>query len=159
LSHSDPLDEQRFIVATVNAVAKSVYWKDTAILIAYDDSDGWYDHVMPPILNGSSVAGVDALNGPGRCGNASPGAYPGRCGYGPRLPLLVISPYARVNHVDHALASQTAIMGFIEDNWDLGRIGDQSYDELGGSLLGMFDFANGHAAALILDPGTGEPVP
>jgi phospholipase C len=60
--YSNPIDEQAFLVDLVNRVEKSAYWKETAIIIAYDDSDGWYDHVMPPILKGSAVAGVDALN-------------------------------------------------------------------------------------------------
>ena len=115
--YSNPIDEQAFLVALVNAVELSPAWKDTAIVIAYDDSDGWYDHVMPPILKGSAVAGVDALNGPGKCGNVGLTGYQGRCGYGPRLPLLVISPYARVNFVDHGLTDQTSILRFIEDNW------------------------------------------
>jgi len=159
LGHSNPLDEQRFIVATVNAVSRSAYWKDTAIIIAYDDSDGWYDHVMPPILNGSAVAGVDALSGPGRCGNPAAGAYPGRCGYGPRLPLLVISPYSRVNFVDHGLASRTAILRFMEDNWGLGPIGDQSFEAIGGSLEPMFDFHDATAKPIVLDAVTGAVVP
>ena len=65
---------------------------------------------MPPILKGSAIPGIDALNGDGKCGTPAPGAYPGRCGYGPRLPLLVVSPYARVNFVDHSLTDQTSII-------------------------------------------------
>jgi phospholipase C len=155
-SYSNPLDEQAFLVALVNAVELSPAWKDTAIVIAYDDSDGWYDHVMPPILKGSAVAEIDALNGPGRCGNIALTGYPGRCGYGARLPLLVISPYARVNFVDHGLTDQTSILRFVEDNWGLGRLGDQSYDELAGPLDAMFDFAHPTAKAVMLDPRTGE---
>jgi len=151
--YSNPLDEQSYLVTVVNAVEASPYWNDTAIIIAYDDSDGWYDHVMPPILKGSTVPGVDALNGDGKCGSMAAGAYPLRCGYGPRLPLLVISPYARVNFVDHTLTDQTSILRFIEDNWSLGRIGDQSYDELAGPLDGMFDFSRG---AIVLNPRTGS---
>jgi len=157
VEHSNPIDEQAFLVATINAIAQSSYWPDTAIIIAYDDSDGWYDHVMPPILNGSAVTGVDALSAPGRCGNPGPGVYPARCGYGPRLPFLVVSPYARVNFVDHSLTDQTSIIRFIEDNWKLGRIGDQSYDELAGSIEAMFDFDHAGAQPLILDPRTGQP--
>jgi len=157
--YSDPLDEQAHLVSIVNAIEKSPYWKDTAIIIAYDDSDGWYDHVMPPIVRGSAVADVDALNGPGRCGNAKPDADPARCGFGPRLPLLVISPYARINAVDHTLTDQTSILRFIEDNWSLGRIGGQSADALAGPLDGMFDFRKPHAQPLILDPKTGSPLP
>jgi len=157
-SYSNPIDEQTFLVDLINRIEKSSAWKDTAIIIAYDDSDGWYDHVMPPILKGSAVAGIDALNGPGKCGEAAAGAYPARCGYGPRLPLMVISPYARVNFVDHSLTDQTSIIRFIEDNWDLGRIGDQSYDELAGSLDAMFDFGHPAAEAVTLDPKTGAVV-
>src|SRR5271165_6551389 len=154
--YSNPIDEQAFLVSLVNAVESSPAWKDTAIIVAYDDSDGWYDHVMPPILKGSAVADIDALNGPGKCGNIGLTGYPGRCGYGARLPLLVISPYARVNFVDHALTDQTSILRFIEDNWSVGRLGDQSYDELAGPLDPMFDFAHPTAKAVMLDPKTGE---
>ncbi len=62
--------------------------------------------------------------------------YQGRCGFGPRLPLLVISPYAKANYVDHTLTDQTSILKFIEDNWNTGRIGDDSFDEKAGSLAG-----------------------
>jgi phospholipase C len=154
-TYSNPIDEQTHLVTLINAVEKSPYWKDTAIIIAYDDSDGWYDHVMPPILKGSAIPGIDALNGDGKCGTQASGAYPGRCGYGPRLPLLVVSPYARVNFVDHSLTDQTSIIRFIEDNWELGRIGDQSYDELAGPLDQMFDFDKGNAMPVVLDPKTG----
>ena len=82
------------------------------------------------------------------------GGYQDRCGYGPRLPLLVISPYAKANFVDHTTTDQTSILRFIEDNWSLGAIGDQSYDALAGSLEAMFDFSHG-AQSIILDPRTG----
>jgi phospholipase C len=154
--YSNPIDEQTFLVTLVNAVESSSAWKDTAIVVGYDDSDGWYDHVMPPILKGSAVADVDALNGPGKCGNAASTDYPARCGYGARLPLLVISPYARVNFVDHALTDLTSILRFVEDNWSLGRLGDQSFDELAGPLDAMFDFEHPTAHAITLDAKTGE---
>lgn len=156
--YSDPLDEQHFLVQTINNLEKTQYWKDTAVIIAYDDSDGWYDHVMGPIVNQSNDATYDTLSGPGMCGTAKSGAYLDRCGYGPRLPLLVISPYAKVNYVDNTVTDQSSILRFIEDNWSLGRIGDQSYDALAGSLSNMFDFSHdGHAHTLFLNPTTGEP--
>jgi phospholipase C len=126
-------------------------------LIAYDDSDGWYDHVMPPIVNQSNDPANDALTGPGHCGTAAPGAYQDRCGYGPRLPLLVVSPWAKRNAVDGALTDQTSILRFVEDNWGVGRIGNQSLDALAGSLDGMFDFHHLRHDRLILNPVTGEP--
>ena len=51
--YSDPLDEQKFVVSTINAIMASDEWKSTAVIILYDDSDGWYDHTMDPVINQS----------------------------------------------------------------------------------------------------------
>jgi len=75
--------------------------------------------------------------------------------------LLVISPFAKVNYVDHSISDQSSILRLIEDNWKLGRIGDQSFDARAGSLFNMFDFRghdDDHARKLVLDPATGEVV-
>ncbi|MBV9398125.1 MAG: phospholipase [Bryobacterales bacterium] len=153
--YSDPLDEQTFLVNTINTIEQSPFWNSTAIIIAYDDSDGFYDHVMGPIVIQSNVSD-DQLTGPGSCGTGASSTWQGRCGYGPRLPLLVISPYAKVNYVDHTVTDQSSILRFIEDNWNLGRIGNGSTDAFAGSLMGMFNFNGGVAQPLILDPGTGN---
>ena len=157
--YSDPLDEQRFIAQEVDQIEQSPDWASTAIFITYDDSDGWYDHQMGPIIRGSQTAS-DTLNGPGKCGNTgiSDTTTQGRCGVGPRLPLLVISPWAKRNFVDNTFAEQASIPKFIEDNWNLGRIGGESADAAAGTLLNAFDFnqSYGHAPAIILDPTTGE---
>ena len=80
----------------------------------------------------------------------------GRCGYGTRQPLLVISPYAKTNYVDHTLTDQTSVMRFIEDNWMAGqRLGGGSFDAIAGSLDGMFDWSKPRTDTLILDPKTG----
>ena len=169
--YSDPLLEQTFLVHTINRIMRSPFWSSTAIVISYDDSDGWYDHQMSPIVNPSAVFNAtdtknsDQLNGPGRCGNDTPlendagSPIEGRCGYGPRLVLLAISPYARQNFVDHSVTDQSSILRFIEDNWGTGRVGGGSYDALAGSLANMFDFDRraGDERRLILDPATGEP--
>lgn len=165
--YSDPLDEQTFLVKTINFLEGLPTWSSTAVVIMYDDSDGWYDHQMGTILN-TSTGTADALTGPGACGsgaNALPGLNPanahalGRCGYGPRLPLLVVSPYARQNFVDHSVTDQSSIIHFVEDNWLGGqRIGQGSFDGIANSIAQMFNFSairsNG---TLILDPSTGEP--
>ncbi|HSQ81922.1 MAG TPA: alkaline phosphatase family protein [Casimicrobiaceae bacterium] len=170
--YSDPLLEQAFLVETINAIMKSPYWKSTAIVIAYDDSDGWYDHQMSPVVNASAVYNAadtrnsDQLNGAGRCGRgpllADDGGNPieGRCGYGPRLPLMVISPFAKANFVDGTLTDQSSILRFIEDNWNTGRIGGGSFDVDAGPLTNMFDFDRhgGDARKLLLDPRTGMPL-
>ncbi|WP_035321704.1 phospholipase C [Peribacillus kribbensis] len=137
--YSDPLDEQHFIVNTINHLQKTSEWKDTAVVIAYDDSDGWYDHVYSPD-NGQTEES-------------------GKAGYGPRLPLLVVSPYAKTNYVDHSLTDQTSILKFIEDNWKLGRIGGDSLDKKAGSMENMFDFKKGPShKKIFLDEETGQPV-
>jgi phospholipase C len=154
--YSDPLAEQTFLVDTINRLQEMREWESTAVLIAYDDSDGWYDHVMPPIVSQSDTS-LDALTGAGSCGTAPAGSLQGRCGYGPRLPLLVISPFAKENFVDHTVSDQSSILRFIEDNWGLGRIGGQSFDEKAGSLLNLFDFKRGRSERLFLDTSTGQP--
>ena len=158
--YSDPLDEQNFVVQLINKVERSPEWNSTVVIISYDDSDGWYDHVMGPIVNQSNVAD-DQLLGAGDCGNPvandSGSIQNGRCGYGPRLPLMVISPFARPNYVDHRVTDQSSIIRFIEDNWSLGRIGNGSADAIAGTLDGMFDFCHANSR-LFLDPVTGRPV-
>jgi len=167
--YSTPLDEQTFVVNTINFLEGLPTWSNTAVVIMYDDSDGWYDHEMGPIVN-TSQGPADALTGPGLCGTAAPllsgvnaGANPnglGRCGYGPRLPLLVISPWAKENFVDHTLTDQTSVIHFIEDNWLGGqRIGQGSFDGIANSIAQMFSFSKIRSnGTLILDPNTGLKV-
>ncbi len=156
--YSDPIDEQQFIVNEVNALQRSPAWKTTAVVIAYDDSDGWYDHAYPGVQNPSQGL-ADALTGAGTCGSGAPIAgQNGRCGYGPRMPFLVVSAWAKRNVVDHTLSDQSSIIRFVEDNWNLGRI-DGSFDSKAGSLANMFDFSAPKNPALILDPNTGMPAP
>jgi phospholipase C len=164
--NSDPLVEQAFLVQTINAVVESDYWKDTAIVIVWDDSDGWYDHVLPPLVTPSATTD-DFLFGPGNCGTPAPGADAARCGLGPRQPLLVISPWAKANFVDHTLTHQASVLRFVEDNWKLGFIdgpvapgpGKGSVDRDANSLGNMFDFKRGpNMRRLILDPVTGTVV-
>ncbi|MDA0165949.1 hypothetical protein OM076_37135 [Solirubrobacter ginsenosidimutans] len=158
--YSGPLDEQRFIVRVLNGLQSSPEWDSTAVFLAYDDSDGWYDHAHITPLQGSDIA-ADSLGGASKCGPqpVPAGDYRGRCGPGPRLPLLVVSPWAKQNFIDHKQTEQTSILKFIEDNWSLGRIGDQSFDERAPTLDEMFDFDPAHARApkLILDERTGNP--
>jgi phospholipase C len=113
---------------------------------------------MPPIMTQSNDPKYDALLGANMCGHAPSGSYQDRCGYGPRQPMLVISPYSKVNFVDHHITDQSSILRFIEDNWDVGRIGDQSFDAKAGSIMNMFDFGNSahHEEKLILDPSSGS---
>jgi len=162
--YSDPLDEQTFIVNTINFLQKQRDWESTAVVIAYDDSGGWYDHALQ-IVN-QSATDADALSATGLCGSgvgALPGINPatqhaqGRCGYGPRLPLLVISPWARRNFVDHTISDQSSILRFVEDNW-LGaqRIGAGSFDTIANPINHMFNFERPeNSGRFNLDPSSG----
>jgi len=158
-ANSDPLDEQTFLVNTINALEKLPTWGSTAIIINWDDSDGWYDHVIAPIVNPSNDPKNDKLEGTS-CGSATrPGLTGDQCGYGPRLPLMVVSPYAKANFVDSTLTDQSSILKFIEDNWKLGTISATSSDNWAGTLDNMFNFnAPARTGQLILDPTTGEVV-
>jgi phospholipase C len=155
--NSSPLDEQLFLVNVINFLQTLPEWESTAVIIAWDDSDGWYDHVMSPIVNQSASA-VDMLTGVGACGTNGTNALEGqqaRCGYGPRLPFLVISPYAKKNFVDHTLIDQSSVVKFIEENWDLPTIGNGSFDQIAGPIDNMFNWNNQRSEKLVLDPTTG----
>ena len=154
--YSDPIDEQQLIVKQVNAIQQSKNWKDTAIILAYDDSDGWYDHVAAQLKNASNSPDDAAF-----CINAAKsgvpiaGGYQDRCGPGPRQPLVIVSPYAKPNFVDHTQTDQASVTKFIEDNWRTGRVGDASADARAGSLGNLFHFPNPKAPRVILNPVNG----
>lgn len=154
--YSDPTDEQHFLVKEINALQQSPEWKSTAVVVAYDDSDGWYDHVTSKVLNGSkdSTLGSNgkALDSAAcQSGPAAASGYADRCGPGTRQPLLVISPYSKVDKVDHTATEQASITKFIEDNWRTGRIGDASFDQRAGSLTHMFDFRHPNNKQVLLN--------
>ena len=153
-AYSSPLDEQKFLTTTINHLQKLPEWSNTAVIILYDDSDGWYDHMMPPIV--SQSGGPEDY----KCGNTKPGAFESECGYGPRQPLLVISPYAKINYIDHHVTDISSVLRFIEDNWQTGRMGNNSFDAKAGSIMNMFDFAQDakRALPLFLDYNTGNVI-
>jgi phospholipase C len=161
--NSDPLDEQTGLVTLVNFLQQQPDWNSTAVILAYDDSDGWYDHVFTQTTS-PSFSTQDALNGAGLCGvvgatepNGIKGLpVPGRCGPGTRQPLMVISPFAKKNFVSHVLTTQASITQFIEDNWLNGeRLGGGSFDATTGSIVDMFNFNKANSEKLILDPTFG----
>jgi phospholipase C len=151
------------VVTLINFLQQQPDWDSTAVIIAYDDSDGWADHAFSPTTH-PSFSTADALNGAGLCGPVGAteptGVHglpvAGRCGPGTRTPFLVISPYAKKNYVSHVLITQASIPQFIEDNWLKGeRIGDGSFDATTGSIVDMFNFNKANSTALILDPTFG----
>ncbi|WP_322015652.1 alkaline phosphatase family protein [Paraburkholderia sp. J12] len=163
--YSDPLDEQQFVTKVVNFLMQQPDWKNTAVVVTYDDSDGWYDHqYMAPVTSSSNT--IDQLNGNGVCGS---GTQPtgvagapvnGRCGPGTRIPFIVISPWAKPNYVDHTFINQASVVRFIEDNW-LGssRLGGGSFDATAGDMRALFNFSgSGNNPVLFLDPTQGTQV-
>jgi phospholipase C len=180
-AYSDPEDEQNFVVDEVNSLMKSPDWSSTVVFVNYDDSDGWYDHVYSGVTN-PSLSGADNLTSTktGKIGSTNPtsgqcgpspqtskplGGEQGRCGLGPRLPMIAISPCADPDTVDHNLSNQASIINFIEYNWSLPPIPgsfDQALANMDAQegvpfdLAGLFDFSNCKQPAAILDPVTGE---
>ncbi len=158
--YSDPVDEQHFLVNTINSIEKSRYWASTAVVIMWDDSDGWYDSVVPPVINGSNDPATDTAICTSK--PVTVGTVNDRCGYGQRLPLVVISPYTRDNYVSGNLTDTTSVVRFIEDNWLHGKRIPGSYDAVSGSLDapgGVLDFHTfPHFEPVILNPTTGAVV-
>jgi phospholipase C len=103
-----------WVAAVVNAIGQSAYWNSTAIFITWDDWGGWYDHVKPPIKNAYEL--------------------------GFRVPLVVISPYARpryVSKVDHEFGS---ILAFTEETFDISKGALGATDRRADDLRDAFDF-------------------
>ncbi|WP_035558454.1 MULTISPECIES: alkaline phosphatase family protein [Burkholderiaceae] len=164
--YSDPLDEQAFTAKVVNFLQQQPDWKSTAVIVAWDDSDGWYDHAFANTTSSSFDSQADQLNGAGKCGTGTApvgvngGVVNGRCGPGTRIPFLVISPWAKVNYVDHTPISQASVVRFIEDNW-LGsqRLGGGSFDATAGSIMSLFNFSgSGNNPTVFVDPNLGTVV-
>jgi phospholipase C len=91
---SDHQVGEAFVATFVNAIAHSKYWKDSAVIITWDDAGGYYDHVPPPQFQ--------------RCSDGKP------CGDGPRLPFILISPYAKSGAVVHDSGDTVSVVKFVE---------------------------------------------
>ena len=176
-AYSDPADEQAFVAREINALMRTPDWAHTAVFINYDDSDGWYDHQDPGVINPSLSPADNRTNTTlggatsGQCGPTPQSATPlggeqGRCGFGPRIPMLVISPFARHNAVDHNLSDNASIINLVEHNWRLSSIQGSADHVLAGrdraervpfDLAGLFDFSGPRNHRLFLDPASGQP--
>jgi len=166
--YSNPLDEQMFVAKVVNYLEQQPQWSSTAVVVTWDDSDGWYDHAYHAPTSYSYDPQADQVNGPGQCGPAGGTAsvgingkpVNGQCGPGTRLPFLVISPWAKPNYVSHTFITQAAIVQFIEDNWLGGqRLGPGAWDTKTGSMMDMFNFSgSGNVPPLYVDPAKGTPL-
>jgi phospholipase C len=184
--YSNPQDEQQFIASEINSLMRSPDWGSTAVIVNYDDSDGWYDHASSGVTNPSLSPAENLTNTSftvsttgtsGQCGGNPQGTgetptplggEQGRCGFGPRLPLLVISPFAKHNAVDHNLSDQASMLNLIEYNWALAGIPGSADQVLAGKdasesvpfdLAGLFEFGGRRQGKLFLNPTTGQPQP
>jgi phospholipase C len=123
---------QRFVRGLVNSLMASRVWDSSAFMLAYDDWGGWYDHVLPPLRHGH------------------------RDGF--RVPAMIVSPYARQHFVDHTALDLTAMLKFIEQNWNVRPL--TRLDATAGSITSAFDFAQSPRSAAIIPlhrPAAGSP--
>ncbi len=107
-------------VRWIQAIMNSPYWQDTAIFVTYDDFGGFYDHVPPPAVD--------------------------RWGYGGRVPMIIISPYAKKGLVDSTQYDHTSTLKFIETRWDLEPL--TMRDAAANDMTNAFDFTQTPAAPL-----------
>lgn len=163
--YSDPLDEQAFVTKVINFLQQQPDWQNTAVIVTYDDSDGWYDHAYASPTRASFDA-IDQLNGNAQCGSGTAttgvggATVNGRCGPGTRIPFVVISPWAKQNYVSHTLIDQASVVRFIEDNWlNSTRIGGGSFDATAGDLRDLLNLSgSANSNTLYLDPTLGTAV-
>ena len=117
---------QNFIAQIVNAAMASSYWDNLAIFVTWDDWGGFYDHVQPPVVD---VHGL-----------------------GPRVPLLVISPFAKPGYISHAQGEFSSLCKFIEVNWGLPSLGQRDALPDTSDLMDFFDFTQVPQPAYVQNP-------
>jgi phospholipase C len=122
--YSGPALEDAFVGDLVAKLKASAYWKDTALVIAFDETGGWWDHVAPPDLGGPFANLVNGLPNLSGCQYPGiPGATCGEAGLGPRLPVLVISRFAKPGFIDHDLLNTASLDRWVEWNHRLPALG------------------------------------
>jgi phospholipase C len=125
-----------WLLGVVNGVMQSPYWNSTAIFITYDEGGGYYDQVAPPVVDGVQL--------------------------GFRVPLFVISPYAKENYVSNTVMNHASTLAFIDYNWALPAL--NSFVASSGLPLDMFDFNQSlpggivERAPVLLQNGSAYPV-
>jgi phospholipase C len=111
--YTDLMQGQAYVKSLVDSVMASPYWKETVVIITYDENGGRWDHVAPPVID--------------------------RWGPGTRVPAIIVSPYARKGYIDHTPYDTTSILKFIETRWNLEPLGTR--DANADNMLKAFDFA------------------
>ncbi len=103
---------QRFVKAIIQELMRSTAWDSSAFILAYDDWGGWYDHVTPTQVD--------------------------QYGYGPRVPVILVSPYAKAGYIDHTVLDFTSVLKFIEQNWNISPLAAR--DGNANNFSSAFDF-------------------
>jgi phospholipase C len=116
-----------YVTRAINALMQSPYWNNTVIFLTWDDYGGFFDHVAPPE--------VDAF------------------GYGPRVPMIVISPYAKADFVSHFTYDFTSVLKFIEERWGLAHLTPRDHHAL--DMDDCFDFSQAPSAPLVIPVPSG----
>jgi len=135
-AYSDAQISEAAVATAVNAIAASPYWPNSAIIITWDDSEGDYDHVPPPVVN-NDPSGL-AMS------------------FGPRVPLILISPYAQLHAISSTQGSQASVVKFVDGVFGLPPLATLP-DELLGRFLGLAQFGlNDYGPQDALTPGVGD---
>lgn len=124
---------ENYTVSELNALMQSPEWSSTVVFLGWDDYGGFYDHVTPPRL--------------------------GYLGYGPRVPMIVISPYARAHYIDHQQHDFGSIVKFVEDTFGVPLLGP--FDSHANSIANDLNYAQPPQAPVVLHtrqcpPGANE---
>ncbi|TCO44804.1 phosphocholine-specific phospholipase C [Actinocrispum wychmicini] len=181
---ASPTDGAYYIDTVLDALtADPKVWAKTVLILNYDENDGFFDHVVPPMPPVTNKPGTDGLVSaslaaslpeeildldkyPGEAGPIIPGADPlGRqpIGLGPRVPLLVVSPWTKGGWVCSEVFDHTSVLRFLEKRFDLPEPNISAWRRsVCGDLTSAFDFARKDIGAVALDPpapinGRGEP--
>ena len=117
-------DGENWTVSVLNALMQGPDWNSTVVFVTWDDFGGFYDHVAPPQLD--------------------------QFGLGPRVPLLIISPYAKQGYVSHNLSDHTSVLRFVETRYGLRAL--TSRDAVASDLMDNFDFDGPPGPPVILQP-------
>jgi phospholipase C len=113
---------ENWTVEQLNALMQGPEWDSTVVFLTWDDFGGFYDHVAPPVAD--------------------------NFGFGPRVPLLIISPWVKRAHITHNTLEFSSVLKFIEERFDLDPLTER--DEDANDLIDSFDFDHRPLEPLIL---------
>jgi phospholipase C len=130
---------EAYVESLISALMSSSSWKDSAVFLTYDEAGGLYDHVSPqPAVSPDGIKPVDLLAGDVCTTSTGPNCDFVYTGY--RVPLVVVSPYAKKNYVSHTVADYTAMLKFIETRFKLPALTKRDAAQI--DMTEFFDFAN-----------------